>query len=218
MKPSQEENENLDPTLDYGLVTRELRRLDGVRVRELPVWVDEHFLTHDPFAFKGRDFKDFRTFASSALDIEHHNIWCTGSGALGFSLNPGKYSHENNTPKLFDNRSDLDISIVSTHHFDVAWKELRERFYSYATEPDKEFSKKMQMQRKKLFDGAIRTDMLLEDLSISARWIPAVRSMESWVADRFDRNTDVNFWIYRDIWSARNYIAAGARKLKGQIS
>lgn len=218
MMPPQESDENLDPRLDYSFAASELERLERVGVRDLPTWVDEHFLTHDPFAFKGRDFKDFRTFSAAALSIEHHNIWCTGSGALGFSLNPNKFSHSNSSPKRFDVESDLDISIISTHHFDVAWKELRERFYSYSNDPGPEFNKKISAQRKKIFDGAIRTDMLLEDLSISTQWVPALRSMESWVADRFNRNTDVNFWIYRDIWSARNYVANGARQLKGQLS
>ncbi|WP_431814040.1 hypothetical protein [Kocuria sp. cx-455] len=218
MKTPANQSHTQDEKLDYRIVQSNLNEFLAEPVASIPTWVDKKYLTRSPFAFMTRDFEQFRELTSDMLDIEYQNIWCTGSGALGFSLSPSKIA--NGKPKFFDTGSDLDIAIISTHYFDMAWKELREKSKSFEVENQlrNRFSKKMELQRKRLFDGAIQTDRMLPYLSFGEDWMKGLGKMKNQVAVTFNRSVDVKFWIYRDIWSVRYYVAEGAKKVKGSLT
>ena len=66
---------------------------------------------------------DFKMLVSNALDIGFNNVVMVGSGKIGFSLSPEKFL------KPFidegDNKSDIDIAIISPQLFDRFWRLFR---------------------------------------------------------------------------------------------
>lgn len=178
-------------------------------------WLDEHFLRSDPFAFEGSSFKKLALAISENFDVDPNGVFCIGSGAIGLSLNPAKAS--DTALKSFDKESDLDIAIISSFHFEEAWRNLRTASQPTVGRLSEDFKKDLAWQKKRFFDGAILTHKLLPYLSYSTQWTLARVRLEEYIAKLFDRNVDVNFWVYRDYWSVRNYVAEGAMKCKRKV-
>jgi hypothetical protein len=82
--------------------------------------VEELLITGVPFAFQNSpaDYDLLRTTLGSALQLSEKEVTVVGSGRIGFSLSPDKYG----TPFL--PASDLDVAVVSSELFDVAWFDL----------------------------------------------------------------------------------------------
>lgn len=174
-----------------------------------PCWIDRHFLRQDPFAF-GRSALSFHDAAcdlSARLDVERNGIFCIGSGAIGLSINPEKISGGH--LKSFDSGSDLDIAVVSSRHFELAWRDLLLATQPHLKEVPANVEEHLSWQRKRLFDGAILGNKLLGSFSFGTRWLGAIDSFSGRLAEALDRNVNAEFWIYRDYWSLRNYVARG---------
>jgi hypothetical protein len=174
-----------------------------------PQWIDLHFLRQDPYAFfnTGLSFHEIACTLSHILDVERNGIFCIGSGAVGLSINPGKI--ENGHLKRFGTDSDLDIAVISSRHFEIAWRELLLATQPHLKEVPKEVEENLSWQRKRLFDGAILANKLLGSLSFGPKWLGAIDTISGKIADSLDRNVTAEFWIYRDYWSLRNYVAGG---------
>ena len=84
-------------------------------------FVSEHISDRLPFVFDNswKDFREWTTQAATLLDVDSKNVTVVGSAACGVSLNPYKNF------KLFDGSSDVDVAVISTYHFDLAWRLLR---------------------------------------------------------------------------------------------
>jgi hypothetical protein len=179
-------------------------------------WIDEHFLRNDPYAFKDVGFRSVRSLVSHELNVDANGIFCIGSGAVGLSVNPGKVI--DGDLKTFNETSDIDLALISEVHFETAWRDLRR-----ATQPtieviDERLTKALEWQRKRLFDGAIVATKVLPFLSFGAEWTTALIRVEEHVARLLQREVSLGYWIYRDYWSLRNYVATGvvkARKMAG---
>lgn len=182
---------------------------DLLGVSEPPRWIDQVFLRQDPFAFDmgAANFHDVACKLSESLDVDRNGIYCIGSGAVGLSINPAKIT--NGHLKAFDSESDLDIAVISARHFELAWRELLVATQPHLTEISEEVEKNLQWQRKRLFDGAIMSNKLLGSFSFGTQWRGVIDSVSGKIADALDRNVNLEFWIYRDYWSLRNYIARG---------
>ncbi|SPM42069.1 hypothetical protein PABE177_4119 [Mycobacterium numidiamassiliense] len=101
-------------------------------------------------------------------------------------------------------------------HFELAWRNLRERAHPALNELEGKFIDAINHQRKRFFDGAILTNKLLTYLDFGPYWFPARTSISEYVAITFGREVKVNLWLYRDYWSLRSYIATGITKCKGR--
>lgn len=186
---------------------------DIQRAEPLLAWIDREFLRSDPFAFVGSEFREFVNATVDEFDVDPNGIYCIGSGAIGLSLNPGKMIgadlkefSTSTDPKV---RSDLDIAIISQTHFELAWRDLRLATQPTAAPADDVILEYMGLQRKRLFDGAIVANKLLPALSFGSDWISASTRLSERVVKMLDREIDINYWIYRDYWSVRNYVARG---------
>jgi hypothetical protein len=135
-----------------------------------------------------------------------------GSGAIGLSLNPNKMIA--NELKTFDDKSDLDIALISDPQFDMAWRDLRELAHPALNELEAGFQKSIEWQKKRFFDGAILTNKLLPYLKFGPEWMGASARLSELVSREFSREIDINFWIYRDYWSLRSYVANSILKCK----
>src|SRR5262249_22743172 len=113
--------------------------------------------------------------------------------------------------------SDLDLAIISETHFEAAWRDLRR-----ATQPTLEqvpapLQDAMSWQKKRFFDGAIIANMVLPYLSYGSAWQTKVVRISERVAVMLHREIDTHFWIYRDYWSLRNYVADGVVKVRRKM-
>lgn len=175
-------------------------------------WIDRHFLRCDPFAFAGFDFQEFALRCSAEFKVDPNGIFCAGSGAVGLSINPDNITGR--TLKPFDHESDLDIALISEMHFELAWRNLRERAHPALNELEFKFNEAIKHQKKRFFDGAILTTKLLSYLDFGPDWFPAKTNVGEYVAILFGREVKVDFWIYRDYWSLRSYVANSIIKCK----
>lgn len=180
-----------------------------IKVADPPRWIDQHFLRQDPHVFAGKtpSFHDTACELANRLDVERNGIFCIGSGAIGLSINPANI--ENGHLAEFNVDSDLDIAIISSRHFELAWRELLIATQPHLKEVPKEVEENLGWQKKRLFDGAILVNKLLGALSFGPEWLAAIDVVSGQVGDALDRNIKTDFWIYRDYWSLRNYVGRG---------
>ena len=161
-------------------------------------FITQWILEHTPYIFKEKadEYLKWREIIAEKLKLDPCNIYITGSAALGFSLNPNKPLF-----KPFDKQSDLDVSIVSNHFFDVAWHDILYKDY-----PQLSYQMKAAVDdhRKRLiYWGTIATDKILSLLSFGADWDRIIR--ESRIYDYLE-DRDINFRIYKDTSSLRRYL------------
>jgi hypothetical protein len=192
------------------------------RADPLLYWIDREFLRRDPFAFAGARFDNYVALVAKEFDVDPNGIYCIGSGAIGLSLNPGKMIGTDLKPFSTSvdpaERSDLDIAIVSQVHFETAWRDLRKATQPTVISMDDDIQEYMGLQRKRLFDGAIVANKLLASLSFGSEWLSASVRLSEYVAKTLDREVDINYWIYRDYWSVRNYVSKGVVECRRRMT
>jgi len=71
---------------------------------------------------------DFKEIVSSNLDVDFNGVTMVGSGKLGYSLAPKKKFKQFELDTESENKSDIDIAIVSPEIFDYFWRLLRQSF------------------------------------------------------------------------------------------
>ncbi len=83
-------------------------------------FVSVHLLESVPAVFSGnsRRWIEWKTRLAKMLEVDAYEIALIGSAAVGFSLNPRKRFAP------FSASSDIDVAVVSSHHFDLAWRYL----------------------------------------------------------------------------------------------
>jgi hypothetical protein len=178
-------------------------------------WIDGNFLRSDPFAFSEVGFKSVVGDLSDEFDIDPNGIYCIGSGAVGLSLNPTKI--RGSALKPFDAASDLDLALISEVHFETAWRDLRRASQPSVAVMDSVIRENISWQKKRFFDGAIVANALLPAISFGPEWLEAHVRISERVAVMLNREIDVHFWIYRDYWSVRNYVAESIVKCRKKL-
>jgi hypothetical protein len=64
-------------------------------------------------------YRLWREALAKPLGVDPCNLFIVGSACVGCSVNP--YKDWN----AFDAESDVDIAVISSHHFDLAWRTMR---------------------------------------------------------------------------------------------
>jgi hypothetical protein len=132
-----------------------------------------------------------------ALDVDPRAIAIVGSASSGFSLRPGAGL------RAFGEHSDIDVAVVSQHHFELGWRALRE------LSPLRR-AKLTELERNALDDhrqrlvywGTIAADKLLTLLPFSPTWVPGLSRMGG-VQPTAGRSIKAR--IYRDFDALRSY-------------
>ena len=169
----------------------------------------ELVLERIPYIF-GNDWNDCRSWKralADRIDIDPCDVFVTGSAATGISLSPYKnFSY-------FNDRSDIDIAVISPHHFDTAWRHLRTLRRSALRRA--EWDAVLLHKENYIYWGCIATDKVLHLLPFGAQWLAALSHMEGTlpVAGR-----TVTARIYRDARSLRDYTATTIRILKANLA
>jgi hypothetical protein len=163
-----------------------------------------------PFAFSNNLslWISWKSMLAKSIGVDPRDIVLTGSGAIGFSLNPKKEY------KKFDHESDIDCGIVSQYHFEVAWRSLRQMRPQWLSLPHANRQAIVSHQKNYIFSGTIATDKILGLLPFGQDWQAALDAMGQVEPTK---NREIKLRIYKDYDSLRAYQAAGLESLRGKL-
>lgn len=131
---------------------------------------------------------------ASMINVDSCSIIFVGSASTGFSLSPNKNFRK------FNDKSDIDIAIISHYYFDIAWHTLR-NIDIYSLSPEAAMSIKAHRE-KYIYYGTIATDKILGLLPFGKEWMAAIEDLKK---SHIFENRDINFRLYRDHESLRAY-------------
>jgi predicted nucleotidyltransferase len=151
---------------------------------------------------------DWKTRLAVSLEIDPLSIVLVGSAALGFSPTVGK------NMKFFGPESDIDVAVISPHHFDLAWHELR-FFNDHSRYPAQIREVLESHETKYVYWGTIATDRVLMCFDFGKRWSLPLKDMREH-APTLDR--EINVRLYRDPASLRTYQVRGLLETRNELS
>jgi len=143
------------------------------------------------------------------LAVDPRAIIVVGSAAVGSSLNPAK----NLRPLQKD--SDVDIAIVSAHHFEVVWNWLRNLGAERYRFPRDVQSWIDEHRKRLLYWGIIATDRLLPLTPLAPRWVNALSAMSKKPPTV---RREINVRLYMDFNALRAYHVSGIRELQQKLN
>jgi hypothetical protein len=144
----------------------------------------------------------------NAIEIDPACITFVGSSATGVSLNPLK------ALKPFDDKSDIDVAVVSAYHFTVAWRYLRTQTQRRNQVDQKTRNAWDEHVKRFVFWGTIATDHLLGVFPFGKRWLDALGAMSR---RQPTIGRDIRLRIYQDHDSLRAYQMVGVRSARDEL-
>lgn len=177
--------------------------------KEPDIIVQEHLIDGTSFFFdtirRGEEF-EFKKDLAKSLGAHIRDIVIVGSGKLGFSIKPNKdipsfyqfkkfdFDHDRN---IEEEKSDLDVAIVSSSIFDRQLVNIYEHTNSYSN-GDYKGSNKNSFANY-ILKGWLRPDYIPNDYSIS----PEIESVQEKYKMKYGRN--VNIGIYKSWYFFEKY-------------
>lgn len=155
-------------------------------------WVVEKL----PYIFNG-DYEQFlqtKIKLSKLLNVDSCSIIFVGSSCTGFSLSPYKNFKE------FNEKSDIDIAIISHYYFDVAWHTIR-NVNPFDYTPDVQDAIKAHAS-KFIYWGTIATDKILGIMPFAKQWMKAKEEISK---EKIFENRTINFRLYQNHEALRAY-------------
>jgi len=138
----------------------------------------------------------WKSMLAEKIKVDGRAINLIGSASVGFSLNP------DNNYRKFNHKSDIDIAIVSAHHFELAWHTIR-NFGSLIHGLTYKQRNSLEDHRSRLiYWGTFDTKHLLPRLPFGKEWFEAFEKM---TAEIPTRDRVINARIYRDFESLSAY-------------
>lgn len=167
-------------------------------------------LNRIPFIFNNdiELFINWKETLSHKISVDSQAILFTGSSCNGFSLSPWKYF------KDYDEKSDIDIAIISEYFFDVCWFELRNLGTEYHKLTPKQKRSFEDHRTRLIYWGTIATDKLLPIFSFGKRWVIALEEMSKILPTE---DKEINIRIYKNFESLREYYKDGFKKLQRSL-
>jgi len=166
-------------------------------------------LERTPFAFKDSEsYLKWKELLSNKIQVDSSAIVFTGSSGCGFSLNPYKDFKE------FNDESDVDIALISDHHFDIAWHALRNLGSKYYSLTPKQKTSVDDHVNRLIYYGTIATDKILPILPFGKKWSFALNQMSK---EKPIEGRIINIRIYKDFNSLRDYQTNNLEKLRQKL-
>lgn len=182
---------------------------DLVRL-EPSVFVSKWILERVPHIF-GADqlrYNEWRRILALGIGVDPCAIVLTGSSSVGISLNPAKDFKE------FHRRSDIDVAVVSSYHFEVAWRCLRTLGADYFRLRPETRRSVDEHRRSYIYFGTIATDRILGHLPFGKEWQSALSRMTAITPTESRR---ITARLYRDFDSLRGYQVDNVRRLGDDV-
>lgn len=161
-----------------------------------------------PFTFDDKQqYFTWRHALGEGLEVDPRDIVIVGSCATGRSLNPRKQF------RPLNQASDVDIAVVSSRHFDIAWSWFRRTNPIILGLDDKGQRLFAQHQSQYIFDGMIAANYFLSYLPFGADWNRELQRSETYLPSRL-RGRPLLMRIYKDSEALRRSQVAGLRGYK----
>lgn len=127
--------------------------------------LNKHILDGDPICFNGDLdlIMNLKMSISDHFEIHIKNIEVVGSSKLGISLSEERFG------KPYNEKSDIDIVIVSSELFDVAWHELLKLDFKYHKLTPKDIESLKDCYNT-IHKGYIRPDKLPANIGFTKSW------------------------------------------------
>jgi hypothetical protein len=174
-------------------------------------FVSHYLFEPVPFAFQN-DLPlwiYWKTTLANRLDVDPYDIVLTGSAAVGYSLNPNK------AYAAFGPHSDIDCGIVSSHHFELAWRYLRQMRPSWLSLAPAAKRAIATHRKNYVFVGTIASDNILALLPFGSVWQSALDQMTKIPPTE---GREIKLRIYKDYDSLRQYQASGVERLRVNLT
>jgi hypothetical protein len=111
----------MDTTRDLSNPASKESLLTSLRNLSAEDFTSRQLLDRVPWLFSDRpQYIGWKAALAADLEVDPYMLVVVGSAAVGFSLSPWKRFSE------FGPNSDIDVAVVSTRHFDDAWRWLRD--------------------------------------------------------------------------------------------
>lgn len=167
------------------------------------VWI----LNRIPYPFGGdiSSYASWRHDLARDLNVDPSALLITGSAAFGISLNPNKNYRE------FDSFSDIDVAVVSDHHFSEGWRTLRNLGPKLHSLPPASKQAVSDHVQRLIYWGTIATDRILSLLPYGLQWQSALTAASKRSPTQ-GRNIKIR--VYRDLDSLRAYQVNNLNALK----
>lgn len=147
-------------------------------------------------------FRIWRRRLAALLEVDPACLIVVGSGATGFSLNPGKNF------QAFGPSSDIDVAVISPYHFENAWRQMRREYVALNV---KHYAAIRRHLTHYIFCGVIDTKGILGELRFGRKWIGAKTEMAT-IAPTDSHK--LNYRIYREFEALRSYHVENVRTLQ----
>jgi hypothetical protein len=153
-------------------------------------------------------FVGWKRTLAEAIEVDAACLTMVGGAAVGNSLTPGKNF------KAFDDRSDIDVAVVSHYHFTVAWRYLRTNSVRRTRVDERTRIAWDEHVRRYIYWGTIATDRLLGVLPFGLQWLKAQSQMASIDPTK---GRAVNFRIYDDFEALRSYQMMSVKTVRDSL-
>jgi hypothetical protein len=184
--------------------------IDDIRTLKPEVFVSRHIFDRCPAVFSDRhDFIEWKSELASRLDVDAASITLVGSAAIGVSLSP----HKNF--KLFDDKSDVDVAVVSSYHFNLAWRYLRNNYHKRFKATLRQRVSWEEHVSRLIYWGTIATDKLLPLMPFAREWSGASTNAS---ANPVIGYRSVGFRIYSDYEALRSYQVTSVKTLRTELT
>lgn len=154
------------------------------------------------------NYIDWKERLSTLIGVDSKAIVFTGSSSVGFSLNPKKNF------KPFQNDSDIDVAIISSHYFDIAWHFLRNIGPKYHRLKPAVQNAITEHRERFIYHGTIATDRIVHILPFGKEWVNAMNEM---ITLDPTKDREINFRIYKDFEALKSYQSISVVKAKDQL-
>ena len=178
--------------------------LSNSEICERTIFSDEAWLIKQLHLENHREkYIEFKLFFANFFGVAPRNICLVGSGKTGFSLTP-----ENNLRDFDNEKSDLDLIIVSSELFEKFWSTLLNGHYNWNL-------KLWEGHKSNVFRRFVSFKPFIEkEIQEIRDWNVKMGELQSSVYVNFDISTTVNYRIYRDWDSAHLYHCNGIEALR----
>lgn len=173
---------------------------------DVSIVVNKYIMGGNPICFGGREILilHLKKALAEHFNVHTKNIEIVGSGKLGISLNSDRLG------KQYDTHSDIDIAVVSSELFDVAWFELTklESITYKLTDKDRNFLIECSGSISK---GFISPDKLPQISNFSRNWWKIFSGLSN--KDKYEYKK-IRGRLFKDWWFAEKYYSIQLTHLK----